>query len=81
FFLKVTPTERFRGRSMESCTSTDKEWLSMSTGTGPQGAIKLELFSDKESLWGYSISPWSPQIEEMITQGEFTWQRGHELFA
>ncbi|EMC0465385.1 relaxase NikB, partial [Shigella sonnei] len=49
--------------------------------TGPQGAIKRELFSDKESLWGYSISHCSPQIEEMITQGEFTWQRCHELFA
>ncbi|ENF57965.1 relaxase NikB domain protein [Escherichia coli P0304816.2] len=46
--------------------------------TGPQGAIKRELFSDKESLWGYSISHCSPQIEEMITQGEFTWQRCHE---
>ncbi|MCV5111550.1 relaxase NikB, partial [Escherichia coli] len=42
---------------------------------------KRELFSDKESLWGYSISHCSPQIEEMITQGEFTWQRCHELFA
>ncbi|MES4086610.1 IncI1-type relaxase NikB [Escherichia coli] len=80
-FRQVTPTERFRGRRMESCPATDKEWHRMRTGTGPQGAIKRELFSDKESLWGYSISHCSPQIEEMITQGEFTWQRCHELFA
>ncbi len=72
YFPPVTPTERFRGRRMESCPATDKEWHRMRTGTGPQGAIKRELFSDKESLWGYSISHCSPQIEEMITQGEFT---------
>ncbi|MFA9330842.1 hypothetical protein V3G70_30380, partial [Escherichia coli] len=55
-FRQVTPTERFRGRRMESSPATDKEWHRMRTGTGPQGAIKRELFSDKESLWGYSIS-------------------------
>ncbi|HAG3364695.1 TPA: IncI1-type relaxase NikB [Salmonella enterica] len=80
-FRQVTPAERFSGRRLESCPASDREWHRMRTGPGPQGAIRRELFSDKESLWGYSISHCSPQIEEMITRGEFTWQHCHELFA
>ncbi|HBM0098172.1 TPA: IncI1-type relaxase NikB [Salmonella enterica subsp. enterica serovar Blitta] len=80
-FRQVTPAERFSGRRLESCPASDREWHRMRTGPGPQGAIRRELFSDKESLWGYSISHCSPQIEEMITRGEFTWHHCHELFA
>lgn len=67
-FRQVTPAERFSGRRLESCPASDREWHRMRTGPGPQGAIRRELFSDKESLWGYSISHCSPQIEEMITR-------------
>lgn len=80
-FRQVTPAERFSGRRLESCPVSDREWHRMRTGPGPQGAIRRELFSDKESLWGYSISHCSPQIEEMITRGVFTWHHCHELFA
>ncbi|EDR0277126.1 IncI1-type relaxase NikB [Salmonella enterica subsp. arizonae] len=80
-FRQVTPAERFSGRRLESCPASDREWHRMRTGPGPQGAIRRELFSDKESLWGYSISHCSPQIEEMITRGVFTWHHCHELFA
>ncbi|EJE73436.1 relaxase/mobilization nuclease, partial [Escherichia coli O111:H11 str. CVM9455] len=50
-------------------------------GTGPQGAIKRELFSDKESLWGYGLIQCRSLIEEMIADGDFSWQACHEMFA
>ena len=53
----------------------------MRMGTGPQGAIKRELFSDKESLWGYGLIQCRSLIEEMIAGGDFSWQACHEMFA
>ncbi|EJQ0986594.1 relaxase NikB, partial [Escherichia coli] len=49
--------------------------------TGPQGAIKRELFSDKESLWGYTTVQCESLIEDMIAGGNFSWQACHEMFA
>lgn len=47
-FRRVTPTERFRGRRMESCPATDKEWHRMRTGTGPQGLSNANCFLTKK---------------------------------
>ncbi|EJT9668014.1 relaxase/mobilization nuclease domain-containing protein [Salmonella enterica] len=80
-FRQVTPSERFTGRHLGNSPVSDREWHKMRTGSGPQGAIKRELFSDKESLWGYSVSHCGRQIEDMIRSGRFTWKNCHELFA
>ncbi|EFC7853491.1 TPA: relaxase NikB, partial [Escherichia coli] len=60
---------------------SDYEWYRMRMGTGPQGAIKRELFSDKESLWGYTTVQCESLIEDMIAGGNFSWQACHEMFA
>lgn len=55
YFTQVIPGERFRGRNLGTQAVSDYEWYRMRMGTGPQGAIKRELFSDKESLWGTQL--------------------------
>ncbi|MDC6652718.1 relaxase NikB, partial [Leclercia adecarboxylata] len=50
-------------------------------GSGPQGALKREIFSDKESLWSYAVSHCRQDLEALISSGNFTWERGHELLA
>ncbi|MCG4032176.1 relaxase/mobilization nuclease domain-containing protein [Escherichia coli] len=80
-FTQVVPGERFRGHSIGSQPVSDYEWYRMRMGTGPQGAIKRELFSDKESLWGYGLIQCRSLIEEMIADGDFSWQACHEMFA
>ncbi|MCM5203885.1 relaxase NikB, partial [Escherichia coli] len=80
-FTQVIPGERFRGRNLGTQAVSDYEWYRMRMGTGPQGAIKRELFSDKESLWGYGLIQCRSLIEEMIADGDFSWQACHEMFA
>ncbi|EHL5833773.1 relaxase/mobilization nuclease domain-containing protein [Salmonella enterica] len=80
-FRQVQPKERFTGGELESKPVSDKEWLKMRMGTGPQGAIKREIFSDKESLWGYAVSHCRRELEILIEGGQFSWQRCHETFA
>ncbi|EBF3227147.1 relaxase NikB, partial [Salmonella enterica subsp. enterica serovar Derby] len=41
-FRQVQPKERFTGGELESKPVSDKEWLKMRMGAGPQGAIKRE---------------------------------------
>nr|WP_250210454.1 hypothetical protein [Escherichia coli] len=81
YFTQVIPGERFRGRNLGTQAVSDYEWYRMRMGTGPQGAIKRELFSDKESLWGYGLIQCRSLIEEMIADGDFSWQACHEMFA
>ncbi|MDA6471580.1 relaxase NikB, partial [Escherichia coli] len=78
---QVIPGERFRGRNLGTQAVSDYEWYRMRMGTGPQGAIKRELFSDKESLWGYTTVQCESLIEDMIAGGNFSWQACHEMFA
>ncbi|EPP6594548.1 relaxase NikB, partial [Escherichia coli] len=80
-FTQVIPGERFRGRNLGTQAVSDYEWYRMRMGTGPQGAIKRELFSDKESLWGYTTVQCESLIEDMIAGGNFSWQACHEMFA
>ncbi|ELA4742864.1 relaxase NikB, partial [Escherichia coli] len=71
----------FRGRNLGTQAVSDYEWYRIRMGTGPQGAIKRELFSDKESLWGYTTVQCESLIEDMIAGGNFSWQACHEMFA
>lgn len=80
-FRQVTPTEQFIGGGLEATPVSDREWRKLRTGSGPQGALKREIFSDKESLWGYAISHCRQEIETLIGTGQFTWERCHEQFA
>ncbi|EPU4471950.1 relaxase NikB, partial [Escherichia coli] len=80
-FTQVIPGERFRGRNLGTQAVSDYEWYRIRMGTGPQGAIKRELFSDKESLWGYTTVQCESLIEDMIAGGNFSWQACHEMFA
>ncbi|MBP2199237.1 hypothetical protein JOJ88_004778 [Pantoea cypripedii] len=80
-FQQVTPTERYAGGGLEAKPVSDREWRKLRTGSGPQGALKREIFSDKESLWGYAISHCRQEIETLISGDEFTWSRCHETFA
>ncbi|EDT2962898.1 relaxase NikB [Salmonella enterica subsp. enterica] len=80
-FRQVRPKERFTGGELKSKPVGDKEWLKMRMGAGPQGAIKREIFADKESLWGYAVSHCRRELETLIERGDFSWQRCHETFA
>ncbi|HFV0588242.1 TPA: relaxase NikB, partial [Escherichia coli] len=80
-FTQVVPQSRFSGHRMDMHPVSDHEWHRMRTGAGPQGAIKREIFSDKESLWGYAVSHCARDIQYMISEGRFSWQNCHELFA
>ncbi|EAB8478025.1 relaxase/mobilization nuclease domain-containing protein [Salmonella enterica] len=80
-FRHVTPSERFTGRSLGTRPLSDGQWKKLRAGAGPQGAIKREIFSDKESLWGYAASRCRQDTEMLIRSGQFTWKRCHELFA
>lgn len=80
-FLQVTPSERFTGGELKARPVSDRQWRKLRTGSGPQGAIKREIFSDKESLWGYAVSHCRHEIETLVSGGQFSWERCHELFA
>lgn len=80
-FRLVPPSERFTGGGFEATPVSDRQWRKMRTGSGPQGAIKREIFSDKESLWGYAVSHCRQELETLISGKEFTWSGCHELFA
>lgn len=80
-FRRITPSEKFSGGALEPVPVSDSQWRKLRTGSGPQGAIKREIFSDKESLWGYAVSHCRQDIETLISSGQFTWQRSHEVFA
>lgn len=80
-FQQVPPTERYAGGGLEAKPVSDREWRKLRTGSGPQGALKREIFSDKESLWGYAISHCRQEIETLISSNEFSWPRCHEIFA
>ena len=80
-FRQVPPAECFTGGGLEARPVSDREWAKLRTGSGPQGALKREIFSDKESLWGYAVSHCRQDLEALISSGEFTWERGHELLA
>ncbi|PPY46151.1 relaxase/mobilization nuclease domain-containing protein [Cronobacter sakazakii] len=80
-FQQVPPAEQFTGGGLEATPVSDREWRKLRTGSGPQGALKREIFSDKESLWGYAVSHCRQDIETLISSGEFTWARCHELLA
>lgn len=80
-FQQVPPAEQFTGGGLEARPVSDREWRKLRTGSGPQGALKREIFSDKESLWGYAISHSRQEIETLISSGKFSWERCHELLA
>ncbi len=80
-FRQVPPAERFAGGGLEARPVSDREWAKLRTGSGPQGALKREIFSDKESLWRYALSHCRQDLEALISSGKFTWERGHELLA
>ncbi|MBD1406648.1 hypothetical protein IDS82_24325 [Leclercia adecarboxylata] len=80
-FRQVPPAERFAGGGLKARPVSDREWAKLRTGSGPQGALKREIFSDKESLWSYAVSHCRQDLEALISSGNFTWERGHELLA
>lgn len=80
-FQQVPPAEQFTGGGLEATPVSDREWRKLRTGSGPQGALKREIFSDKESLWGYAVSHCRQEIETLISSKHFSWERCHEQFA
>lgn len=80
-FQQVPPSEQFAGGGLEVTPVSDREWRKLRTGSGPQGALKREIFSDKESLWGYAVSHCRQDIETLISSEQFTWERCHEQLA
>lgn len=80
-FSQVQPASQFTGGELEAVPMSNREWNRLRTGPGPQGAVKREIFSDKESLWGYCVSHCRRDIEALIQDKQFTWERCHDVFA
>ncbi|QXD01190.1 relaxase/mobilization nuclease domain-containing protein [Klebsiella sp. PL-2018] len=80
-FQQIKPARQYTGGELVPAPATDERWLKMRTGTGPAGALKREIFSDKESLWGYAASHCRLDLDNLIIDGQFTWQGCHELLA
>lgn len=80
-FTQVPPERAYKSEGLERVALSDSERQKVFFGTGPQGAVKREMFSDRESLYGYVVDHCRQKIDDMIREGRFTWQACHEMFA
>ncbi len=80
-FTQVPPERAYKSEGLERVALSDSERQKVFFGTGPQGAVKREMFSDRESLYGYAVDHCRQKIDDMIREGRFTWQACHEMFA
>ncbi|MEQ9928021.1 TraI/MobA(P) family conjugative relaxase [Pectobacterium parvum] len=47
--------------------------------SGPRGAAKREIFSDKESLHGYAVRETRQKLSDVIKQDELSWDSVHKI--
>ena len=80
-FKQVPPQWQYQPQGMVKENLTENERDLLFFGRGPNGAVRRELFSDKESLHGYAVAKCRQDIDRLIRDGEFTWQKCHEVFA
>ncbi|EET9802023.1 relaxase/mobilization nuclease domain-containing protein, partial [Escherichia coli] len=72
-FTQVPPERAYKSEGLERVALSDSERQKVFFGTGPQGAVKREMFSDRESLYGYVVDHCRQKIDDMIREGRFTW--------
>ncbi len=80
-FTHVPPERAYKSEGLERVVLSDSERQKTFFGAGPQGALKREMFSDRESLYGYAVDHCRQKIDDMIREGSFTWLACHEMFA